>query len=76
MDFLINPSRHACSSSSFAGRRVGDLLLWDNRCTLHARGDFDPSRRRWLRRVTLKGDTPRGVGDVDARPEDAGTFIS
>jgi len=39
--------------------RVGDLVLWDNRCTLHARRDFDPNARRWLRRVTIKGDKPR-----------------
>ena len=39
--------------------RVGDLVLWDNRCTLHARRDFDPNERRWLRRVTLKGEIPR-----------------
>ena len=39
--------------------RVGDVLLWDNRCTLHARRDFDPNENRWLRRVTIKGDRPR-----------------
>lgn len=39
--------------------RVGDLVLWDNRCTLHARRDFDPNERRWLRRVTIKGEIPR-----------------
>jgi len=38
--------------------RVGDLVLWDNRCTLHARRDFDPKASRWLRRVTIKGDKP------------------
>jgi taurine dioxygenase len=38
--------------------QVGDLLLWDNRCTLHARRDFDPNERRWLRRVTILGDVP------------------
>jgi taurine dioxygenase len=38
---------------------VGDVLLWDNRCTLHARRDFDPNERRWMRRVTIKGDKPR-----------------
>jgi alpha-ketoglutarate-dependent taurine dioxygenase len=38
--------------------RVGDVLLWDNRCTLHARRDFDPNERRWMRRVTIKGDVP------------------
>jgi taurine dioxygenase len=39
--------------------RVGDLVLWDNRCTLHARRDFDPNELRWLRRVTIRGDKPR-----------------
>jgi len=39
--------------------RVGDVLLWDNRCTLHARRDFNPEERRWMRRVTIKGDRPR-----------------
>lgn len=36
----------------------GDLLIWDNRCTLHARTDFDPSHRRILRRMTVRGDAP------------------
>jgi len=39
--------------------QVGDLLLWDNRCTLHARRDFNPDENRWMRRVTIKGDRPR-----------------
>jgi taurine dioxygenase len=39
--------------------RVGDLLLWDNRCTLHARRDFNPHESRWLRRITIKGEKPR-----------------
>ena len=38
--------------------RVGDLLLWDNRCTAHARTDFDPAQRRHLRRFTIQGDEP------------------
>jgi taurine dioxygenase len=38
--------------------RVNDLLLWDNRCTLHARTDFDPSERRVLRRMAIKGQRP------------------
>ena len=38
--------------------RVGDLVLWDNRCTLHARRDFNPEENRWLRRVTIQGDRP------------------
>lgn len=33
---------------------VGDVLLWDNRCTLHARTDFNASERRLLRRMTVQ----------------------
>jgi len=38
--------------------RPGDLVLWDSRCTLHARSDFDASERRLLGRVTMIGETP------------------
>jgi taurine dioxygenase len=37
---------------------VGDLVLWDNRCSLHARTDFDPGERRLLRRVAIRGEKP------------------
>ncbi len=33
----------------------GDLLLWDNRCTLHRRDAFDPARRRVMHRTQIKG---------------------
>ena len=36
--------------------RPGDVILWDNRCTLHARTDFSPSERRLLRRITIAKD--------------------
>lgn len=36
--------------------RVGDLVLWDNRCTLHARTDFSNEERRTLRRVVVAGE--------------------
>ncbi len=36
--------------------QVGDLVLWDNRCTLHARTDFSDQERRMLRRVVVTGD--------------------
>jgi taurine dioxygenase len=38
--------------------RPGDILMWDNRCTLHARTDFSPDERRLLRRVTILGEKP------------------
>jgi taurine dioxygenase len=38
--------------------RVGDVLMWDNRCTLHARTDFSADERRLMRRVTILGEKP------------------
>jgi taurine dioxygenase len=38
--------------------RVGDILMWDNRCTLHARTDFAETERRLMRRVTILGEKP------------------
>ncbi|MEE2970975.1 MAG: TauD/TfdA family dioxygenase [Pseudomonadota bacterium] len=33
----------------------GDLVMWDNRCSCHARTDFAPGHRRHLRRCTVQG---------------------
>jgi taurine dioxygenase len=38
--------------------RLGDLLMWDNRCVTHARRDFDPEQDRLMRRLTVIGETP------------------
>ena len=38
--------------------RPHDLLLWDNRCTLHARTDFSAAERRLMRRLTILGEKP------------------
>jgi taurine dioxygenase len=38
--------------------RVGDLVLWDNRCVLHRRDEFDPNSRRLMHRSQIKGDRP------------------
>ena len=35
--------------------RLGDLMMWDNWCSCHARTDFPPNERRMLRRCTVKG---------------------
>lgn len=37
--------------------RVGDLVLWDNRCTMHRRDPFDPDTRRIMHRTQIKGET-------------------
>ncbi len=39
--------------------RVGDILMWDNRCTLHARTDFSSAERRLMRRITILGERPQ-----------------
>ena len=36
--------------------KPGDLVMWDNRCSVHARNDFPRDQRRLLRRITLYDD--------------------
>ena len=38
--------------------RVGDVLMWDNRCTIHRRDAFDPASRRVMHRTQIKGTKP------------------
>lgn len=38
--------------------RKGDVVVWDNFATLHARTDFDPAERRILRRMAIGGVRP------------------
>lgn len=35
--------------------RVGDVLLWDNRSTMHRRDPFDPEARRLMHRTQMAG---------------------
>jgi taurine dioxygenase len=37
--------------------QVGDLVLWDNRCTMHRRDPFDPGSRRVMHRTQIKGES-------------------
>jgi taurine dioxygenase len=37
--------------------RAGDVVLWDNRCTMHRRDGFDSYTRRILHRTQIKGET-------------------
>jgi len=37
--------------------RAGDLVLWDNRCTMHRREAFDDKTRRIMHRTQIKGET-------------------
>jgi taurine dioxygenase len=38
--------------------RVGDLVLWDNRCTMHRRDAFDANARRVMHRTQIKDNAP------------------
>ena len=38
--------------------RAGDLIIWDNRCTMHQREAFDASTRRLMHRTQTIGDVP------------------
>jgi taurine dioxygenase len=36
--------------------KVGDLILWDNRCCMHYRTEIDVKQRRVMHRTTIKGE--------------------
>jgi len=38
--------------------RAGDLVMWDNRCTMHRREAFDNRQRRVMKRTQMLGDPP------------------
>jgi taurine dioxygenase len=44
----------------------GDLVLWDNRTTMHARTDFDPREARVLRRISTLGSKPVAAREAAA----------
>lgn len=43
----------ACDATYQHEWRAGDTVIWDNRCVTHARNDFDPNERRFMKRVTI-----------------------
>lgn len=47
--------------------KVGDILIWDNRCAMHRRDAFDPATRRVMHRTQCKG-TPVVEGTDGAPP--------
>ena len=47
--------------------RVGDILVWDNRCTLHHRQAFDPATRRIMHRLQVAGTQPFMAEDALSR---------
>jgi taurine dioxygenase len=41
--------------------RLGDFVIWDNRCSVHARTDFPADQRRLLKRGKVAGETLVGA---------------
>jgi taurine dioxygenase len=39
--------------------QVGDVVFWDNRCTMHRRDPFDPNSRRLMHRTQLREKQPQ-----------------
>jgi taurine dioxygenase len=57
-DELLNAVFDHSEKPAFVYRhvwRLGDLIVWDNRCSSHARDDFPADQRRLLLRTTVKG---------------------
>ena len=48
--------------------RVGDVVIWDNRCTLHRRGPFAGDTRRVLHAAQVRGQRPAEAPDAQLRP--------
>ncbi len=52
--------------------RVGDAILWDNRCTQHCATPFDDAAyRRLMHRTTLEGEVPLMAAEPVLRPAQA-----
>ena len=58
-DALLDEIWASASRDSLTWRhhwRVGDLVLWDNRCTMHRRDAFDAATRRVMHRTQIRSD--------------------
>jgi len=67
---LVNELIEHATQPQFVHRhkwRVGDLVMWDNRCTLHRGRRFDLSKRRDLRRTTTMQDDTAPITALDRR---------
>jgi alpha-ketoglutarate-dependent 2,4-dichlorophenoxyacetate dioxygenase len=44
--------------------RMGDLVMWDNRTTMHRARRFRPGEARDVRRTTLAGSSRESIGEL------------
>ena len=57
---LLNPVWTHATQERFAWYqkwRIGDLVMWDNRCVMHRRDAFDENLRRLMHRTQIVGET-------------------
>jgi len=70
---LIDYLKNFATQPEFVYRhrwRVGDALLWDNRCTQHCATPFDDTKyRRHMHRTTLEGEKPMMAERAIPRPQ-------
>ena len=52
--------------------KVGDIVMWDNRCVMHYRAPFDGGSRRVMHRIQGKGDKPAQRTDSKITPHPRG----
>ena len=60
-DTLLNTLWHHIDTHNFTWTQEwekGDLIIWDNRCTFHRRGQLDPSERRLMHRTQISTGQP------------------
>lgn len=47
---------------------AGDVVIWDNRCTMHRRNAFDANARRIMHRTQIRGTRPFHEPQAASRP--------
>lgn len=59
-DLIAQLWQHTIGSSDVFTQRweTGDIMMWDNRCTMHRRDSFDPNTIRIMHRTTTSGERP------------------
>ncbi|MEQ1772606.1 MAG: TauD/TfdA family dioxygenase [Burkholderiales bacterium] len=68
---LLNELWDLCVQPQFCYEHLwakGDVVVWDNRCTVHRRDPFDPTLRRVLYAAQVEGHRPYEAPDALQRP--------
>jgi taurine dioxygenase len=55
--------------------RLGDLVVWDNRCAMHRRDSFDDAHRRVMHQARVTGTKPFEAEDAYSKPPHPRGFL-